>query len=161
MITKKRAEAVETVPVEPVALVTLAELAAEGFGPWSGQFTRGPRDVIRALAKQLDGEIVLDDLGRQCVSRDVAARLIAERAEAERRQAEERERHWAEQSERHRPVSRGVPVPEGMEDLDALSVLKAAEAGTERGELTVHRMPDPDTPVEAGEFYRLEPPGKV
>jgi hypothetical protein len=45
-------------------LVTLAELAAEGFGPWDSPHTKGPRDVIEVLARQLDGEVVHDDLGR-------------------------------------------------------------------------------------------------
>jgi hypothetical protein len=78
---RRAAETVgEATPVNPAELVTLAALAAEGFGPWDSPYTKGPRDVIEALARQLDSKVVHDDLGRRCVSRETARRLFAERA---------------------------------------------------------------------------------
>lgn len=55
--------------------VTMAELVAEGFG---ASVHAGPS--IDTLGAQLGDDVVLDDLGRQCVSRDRARRLFAERA---------------------------------------------------------------------------------
>jgi methylphosphotriester-DNA--protein-cysteine methyltransferase len=90
---------------------------------------QGPRDVIEALARQLDGEVVHDDLGRRCVSREAVRRLFVERAGAERRQREAQERHEAHVAalaELNRPVG-GVPIPEGLEDVDAFTVLRQHE----------------------------------
>jgi hypothetical protein len=123
----KAAEAV-TETVDPAELVTLAELAAEGFGPWDSPYTKGTRDVIEALARQLDG-VVLDDIGRRCVTRETSRALFAERAEAERRQREARQRHEEELAERaanNRPRG-GVPadrVPDGVSP--AAAMLQAA-----------------------------------
>jgi hypothetical protein len=134
---KRAAEAnAEGTPADPAGLVTLAELAAEGFGPWDSPYTKSSRDVIEALARQLDGEVVLDDLGRRCVSRETARRLFAERAEAERRQREAWRRHeeeLAELAEQNRP-GRGIPIPEGLEGVDAVTVTMQheIEAETER-----------------------------
>jgi len=86
----------DVTPVDQDGLVTLAELAAEGFGPWDSPYTKGPRDVIEALARQLDGVVVLDDIGRRCVTRETARALFAGRAEAERREREAQERREAE-----------------------------------------------------------------
>jgi uncharacterized membrane protein YqiK len=111
-------------------LVTLAELAAEGFGPWDSPYTKGSRDVIEALARQLDGVVVLDDIGRRCVTRETARALFAERAETERRQREAQERReaeLAEQSANYRPRG-GVPadrVPDGVSP--AAAMLQAAK----------------------------------
>jgi hypothetical protein len=108
-------------------LVALAELAAEGFGPWDSPYTKGPRDVIEALAAQLDGEVVDDDLGRRCVSRETALRLFAERAEYERRTREAAERHQAELAElaaKNRPPG-GVPAKPGQEDASPIVRLGA------------------------------------
>jgi hypothetical protein len=66
-------------------LVTLAELVAEGFG---ASVHSGP--TIHHLAAQLGDDVVLDDLGRQCVSRDTARRLFTERAAQQERQRAQR-----------------------------------------------------------------------
>jgi hypothetical protein len=122
------AEAVAEI-VDPPELVTLAELAAEGFGPWDSPYTKGPRDVIEALARQLDGVVVLDDIERRCVTRETARALFAERAEAERQHREAQERHQAELAElaaANRPGV-GIPIPEGLEGVDAVTVLMQHE----------------------------------
>jgi hypothetical protein len=118
------AEAVAEI-VDPPELVTLAELAAEGFGPWDSPYTKGPRDVIEALARQLDGVVVLDDIERRCVTRETARALFAERAEAERRQREAQERREAElheQAANNLPRG-GVPadrIPDGVSPASAM-----------------------------------------
>ena len=102
----------EATPVDPAELVPLAELAGEGFG-WGGQFVKTPRDAVDALSPQLDGEVVLDDLGRRCVSREAARRLFSERAEVERRQREAQQRHeeeLAEQAANNRPEAASRPT---------------------------------------------------
>jgi hypothetical protein len=81
--------------VDPTSLVTLAELSAEGFGHDSLTM-RTPRDAVDVLAAQLDGEVVLDDLGQRCASRLTARRLFAERAALEVRQREVQERRDAQ-----------------------------------------------------------------
>ena len=128
--TTEAAEAgVEPAPVDPADLIPLAELAAEGFG-WRGQYVNTPRDAIEALAGELAGEVVLDDIGRRAVHKDVARRLLAERAETERRNREAHERHHAELAElaeQNRP-GRGIPIPEGLEGgVDAFTVLMQHE----------------------------------
>jgi hypothetical protein len=118
----------EVAPVDLAELVPLAELAGEGFG-WGGPFVKTPRGAIDVLAAQLDGEVVLDDLGRRCVSRETARRLFAERAEAERGKREAQERHQAELAElaaKSRPGG-GIPIPEGLEGVDAVTVLRRHE----------------------------------
>jgi hypothetical protein len=125
-------EAAETVgeanPTDPTELVPLAALASEGFG-YGHPLVVTPRDALDALAAQLDGEVVLDDLGRRCVSREVARRLFTERAEAERRQQEAQQRHeeeLAEQAANNRPRG-GVPadqIPDGVSP--AAAMLQAA-----------------------------------
>ena len=117
----------EATPVDPAELVPLAELASEGFG-WGGQFVKTPRDAVDALALQLDGVVVLDDLGRRCVSREAARRLFSERAEVERRQREAQQRHEEElagQAAANRPRG-GVPVPEGFEGVSAAALMLQA-----------------------------------
>ena len=64
--------------VDPTDLVPLSALAAEGFG-WDGPLVATPLAAIVALTAQLGGEVVLDDLGRRCASRETARRLFAER----------------------------------------------------------------------------------
>jgi hypothetical protein len=114
----------EAAPVDPAELVTLAELAAEGFG-YGSVYVKTPRDAIEELAGQLDGEVVLDDIGRRCVSRDAARCLIAEREAQERRQREAQERHQAELIElaAENRSGGGIPIPEGLEGVDAVTVL--------------------------------------
>jgi hypothetical protein len=53
--------AVQSEQVEPAGLVTLGELAGEGFG-WDAQFIRTPKDAVDVLARQLGGLVVLDDM---------------------------------------------------------------------------------------------------
>jgi hypothetical protein len=114
--------------VDPAELFTLAELAAEGFG-YGSPFVNSPKDAVDALERQLDGVVVLDDLGRRCVTRDRARGLFAERAEAERRQREAQQRHedeLAEQAANNRPRG-GVPadqIPDGVSP--AAAMLQAA-----------------------------------
>jgi hypothetical protein len=123
----KAAEAV-TETADLAELVTLAELAAEGFG-YGSPFVNSPKDAVDALERQLDGVVVLDDLGRRCTDRDTARGLFAERAEAERRQREAQQRHeeeLAEQAANNRPRG-GVPadrVPDGVSP--AAAMLQAA-----------------------------------
>ena len=116
-------------PVDPLGLVPLAQLAAEGFG-YDGLHVRAPREVVDALAAQLDGEVVLDDLGRRCVSRETARRLFAERVEADRRRREAQERidaQFAAQAAAN-PVWTGIPagwIPDGV--APAAAMLQAAK----------------------------------
>ncbi len=70
-------------------LITLAELTVEGFG--DGMFG-GPN--IDTLAEQLGDDVVLDDIGRRCCTRDTARRLFTERAEAHAREQED----WAKRA---------------------------------------------------------------
>jgi hypothetical protein len=106
--------------------VTLAELAAEGFG-WS-RFATTPRAAVEALARQLDGAVELDDLGRYVTDRDTARRLFTQRTEAEARAVAARERQrarHAEQSARNRPTRGGIPVKAGQEGATPLERLGA------------------------------------
>ena len=81
--------------VDPTGrLVTLVELAAEGFG--DGPYVTTLKDAADVLAARLGDRVTLDDLGRRCVSREVARRLFAERAALEARQREVQERCDAE-----------------------------------------------------------------
>jgi hypothetical protein len=83
-------------------LVTLAELVAEGFGV---SVHSGP--TIHHLAAQLGDDVVLDDLGRQCVSRDRARSLFTERAEQQARQRAQAAQHTGSQTY-HDAVRRGI-----------------------------------------------------
>ena len=128
---------VESEPVEPPAgLVTLAELAAEGFG-WGGQFIRTPGDAVDALARRLAALVVLDDLGRRCVSRAVARDLFAARAAAEAARTADAERRQAARARATRRPPRGVPwtaVPEGISPVVAMTA--AARAADPRRRVT-------------------------
>jgi hypothetical protein len=113
---------------DPAELVPLAELAVEGFG-YGGPYVVTPKDAADVLARDLGDEVTLDDIGRRCVSREVARRLFTERAETERRQREAQQRHeeeLAEQAANNRPRG-GVPadrVPDGVSP--AAAMLQAA-----------------------------------
>jgi hypothetical protein len=119
----------EATPVDPAELVPLAELAAEGFG-YGSPFVTTPRDAVDALAAELGGQATLDNIGRQCVTRDVARRLFTERADAEQRQREAQERNEAQLAELaavnapRRGVSADL-IPEGVTPTAAL--LQAAK----------------------------------
>lgn len=58
------------------SMIPLSHLVTEGFG---ASVHGGP--TVHHLAAQLGDDVVLDDLGRQCVSRDRARCLFTERAE--------------------------------------------------------------------------------
>jgi hypothetical protein len=146
------ADAAEAVAetVNPAELVTLAELAAEGFG-YGSPFVNSPKDAVDALERQLDGVVVLDDLGRRCTDRDTARRLFAERAAAEERQRVERQRREEELAKRQTSPPRGVPAGDG---LTAYESMLAASGADERkkdraGERTAALMRG----ESFGEFY--------
>jgi hypothetical protein len=114
--------------IDPVDVVTLADLAAEGFG-YGSPYVTTPRDAIDALAQQLGDHVILDDIGRRCVTRSTARRMFTERDQAERRQREAQERHEAKLAElaaANRPAV-GIPIPEGLEGVDAVTVLMQHE----------------------------------
>jgi hypothetical protein len=123
----KAAEAL-TETADPADLVTLADLATEGFG-YGSPYVTTPRDAIDALARQLADDIVIDDIGRRSVSRSAARALFTERREAEARQREAQRRREAELEEQplSNPIRGGVPcdqIPDGV--LPASAMLQAA-----------------------------------
>jgi hypothetical protein len=140
----RRAETVdEGTAVDPADLVTLAELCAEGFG-WDGAYVATPRDAIDSLAKRLDGEVVLDDIGRRCVTRSTARGLFTERDEAERRRCEVEQRRQAEaveQAARNRPWA-GVSAASVPDGVSAATVMLAAakDAGPRRQSVLDHAL---------------------
>ncbi|WP_204080758.1 hypothetical protein [Mycobacterium riyadhense] len=77
-------------PDHPFNLVPVAELVAEGFG-------QNVHDPIGHLAKQLGDAVLLDDIGRRCVTRTTAAALFAKRAAERTAQREAVHRKAAEQ----------------------------------------------------------------
>jgi hypothetical protein len=141
----------------PTDLVPLSALTVEGFG-WGG-FVASPLDAIAALAAQLDGEVELDDLGRRCVTREVARRLFAERAAAEAKRQEMQERLDAEYLERAaaNPVWPGIPadqIPDGV--APALAMLTAAkDAHPKRQSVLEHALQDRDGAIE---YFPIEQP---
>jgi hypothetical protein len=72
----------EVAPVDPPTWSRWPHWRPKGFG-YDSPYVRTPRGAVDGLAAQLGGEVVLDDLGRRCVSRDMARRLFAERVAAE------------------------------------------------------------------------------
>jgi hypothetical protein len=110
---------------------TLSALAVEGFG-WDAPFVTAPADAIAVLAARYASDVVLDDLGRRCVSRDVARSLFSERAAAEVKAREVRERLDAEAAAQaaRNPVWAGLPadqVPDGL--TPALAMMLAGGDG--------------------------------
>jgi hypothetical protein len=157
MFTKNTVvEAAETVgeaaPVDPAELVPLAELAAEGFG-WGSQYVTTPRDAIEGLARQLEAEVVLDDIGRRCVSRDTARRLFAERATAEERQREARQRREAELAERAPRRPAGRPAIDGLSAFEVM----IADEDAEQKEFAGRRMEDYMRGVDSGYSFVIRP----
>lgn len=65
------------------------KVRAEGLVPLAHLVIEGLADTIDRLADRLAGQVVLDDIGRRCVPREVARELFADRdrwkAEAEAR----------------------------------------------------------------------------
>jgi hypothetical protein len=129
-------------------LVPLSALASEGFG-WDAPFVTTPADAIAVVATRYAGDVVLDDLGRRCVSRDVARRLFAERAAAEAKQRQQRERLDVEMAEReaaNRPWA-GVPaglIPAGMTPVGALLLAGGLEDAPQRRRSVVEDALDND-----------------
>jgi hypothetical protein len=66
-------------------------------------------------------EIVLDDLGRPSVPRQVLGELLAERREREARVLEDQRRRDAERADSKVPVSAGVPALEGASPFESLA----------------------------------------
>jgi hypothetical protein len=127
-VRKPAGSADDVVRVDPTDLVPLSALTAEGFG-WDGPFVANPRDAIAALAARLDGEVLSDDLGRRCVSREVARGLFSEREEQALRWREMQARLDAEAAEQaaRNPVWAGVPAGSYPDDvLPASAMLQAA-----------------------------------
>ena len=85
---------------------------------------------IVVLAARLDGEVLVDDIGRRCCTREAARTLIAEKVKAD----EQREALWHRQQqetirlgvEAQAAVAAGVPAPPGLEDLSAVQLLGVA-----------------------------------
>jgi len=115
---------------DPADLVTLAELAAEGFG-WDGPFVASPKDAVDVLAAQLGDEVTVDDIGRRCVSRDVARRLLAERAAAEQRRREVLQRNAA--TSQPPPVHGGTPASEVPDGMTAAEYMMANDPDRDMG----------------------------
>ena len=147
----------EVAPVDPTDLVPLAELAVEGFG-W-GPYVATPRDAIDVLAGRFAGEVVLDDLGRRCVSRETARRLFTEREEGERRQREalaRRDAELAEQAARN-PVWTGIPagwIPDGVSPAAAM-MQADKDAQPRRQSVLEHALADRDGAIE---YHPIEQP---
>jgi hypothetical protein len=88
--------------------------------------------VLEGLAENVTAGVVLDDIGRRCVTREAARHLMTEHAEALARQEDARRRQQerldSEQQKRLSAVLPGVAVPPGLEDLSALEVMLAETA---------------------------------
>ena len=116
--------------VDPTGrLVTLVELAAEGFG--DGPYVTTLKDAADVLAARLGDRVTLDDLGRRCVSRETARGLFAEREEQARRWRELQARLDAEAAEAaaRNPVWAGIAadkVPAGATAVEAMLMAGAA-----------------------------------
>jgi hypothetical protein len=109
-------------------LIPVACLTSEGFG--HSPYTVTPKDAVDALAAQLGDAVVLDSVGRRCVTRATAQQLFSSRADAERRQREAHRRPRVELAEHaalyvHRP---GVPADRIPDDVTpAAAMLQAAK----------------------------------
>jgi len=104
----------------PPDLIPLSHLVLEGLP-----------ETIDQLADRLD-DVLVDDIGRRCTTRDTARRLLAEKAaEEERAQAlwrRQREMTVRLGQEAQARIAPGVPAPEGLEHLSAVQVLGHAAA---------------------------------
>ena len=76
-------------------LIPVASLIIEGLGSDSPYIT-SPRAAVDALAAQVGDAVVLDSVGRRCVTRATAQQLFAAQAEAEQRQREAHRRREVE-----------------------------------------------------------------
>jgi hypothetical protein len=93
---------------------------------------------------QLGGEVVLDDLGRRCTSREVAKRLFSQRADAEVRQREARERLDAQfiaQAAANRPWAGLLAgyIPDGVSPATAM-LAAAKDAQPRRKSVLEHAL---------------------
>jgi hypothetical protein len=87
---------------------------------------------IDVLAARLDGEVVRDDVGMRCVTRETARLVLAEAREEEAK----REAHWQRERartlalalEQQAAIPQGVAPPEGLEHLDAVALMGARAA---------------------------------
>jgi hypothetical protein len=110
-----------TAETSPCGLVPLAALVGEGLAA-----------TIDELADRLGEVVVLDDIGRRSCTRETARRLFAADAEAKA----EMEALWRRQREKtvqlgreaQASVSRGVPLPAGLEDVTAVQLMGASAA---------------------------------
>jgi hypothetical protein len=128
--------------VEPVALLPLSELAGEGFG-WGGNYVRTPAEAVDALAAELVGrgvEVVFDDLGRRCVSRDAARRLFAERAASEARRVEVQRRVDEGFAKSAAGVPRGVPALEGASAFESMLAASPPDRPRRRQSVLEHAL---------------------
>lgn len=104
----------------------------------SGRYWDDPRvttrlSAIDILAPQFGAEVIFDDLGRRCVSREAARGLFAEREECERRRRELQERRDAQAAEQtaSNPVWRGFPDDRLPAGVSAASAMLAAAKDAE------------------------------
>ena len=131
---------------DPADLVPLADLAAEGFG-YGSRYVKTPPDAIDALAHQLGDQVILDDIGRRCVTRSTAGRMFTERAEAERRQREVQDRNEAQlyATPSANVPRRGVPADRIPSDvLPAAAMLQAARDNEPRRRSVLEEALDND-----------------
>ena len=101
---------IELNQTESADLVTISELLAEPgliFG-----------DSIDQVAHRLGDQVVLDFLGRKCLTGASARRLVEERREREAQMEEERQRR-REQREPPAPAT-GLPSIEGMSAFETM-----------------------------------------
>ena len=114
--------------VDPTgSLVTLVELAAEGFG--DGPYVTTLKDAADVLAARLGDRVTLDDLGRRCVSREVARGLFSEREEQALRWRELQARldaEAAEEAARNRPWA-GIPAGSFPDDVSPAAAMMQAD----------------------------------
>ncbi|WP_078353595.1 MULTISPECIES: hypothetical protein [Mycobacteroides] len=109
-------------PLDPSVWLPLTHLALEGFGSGNTIEQR-----VANLARELSEDLVVDDIGRQCVPRSVARELFALREEKARREAERRGKYQDDMrklSERNRKLLQGgQPARSGI----ALADIRKAE----------------------------------
>jgi hypothetical protein len=118
--------------VDPVVdLIPLAELAAEGFG-YGSPYIVTPQDAVDVLARQLADQVIVDDVGRRCVTREVARGMFTERAGGERRRREADARNAAQAASFAAQVPAGIPVDQIPAGLDPATAMLAAAADAER-----------------------------
>jgi hypothetical protein len=153
------------VPAETVAevvdptdrLVTLVELAGEGFG--DGPYVKTLKDAADVLAARLGDRVTLDDLGRRCVSRETARGLFSERDEQSLRWRELQARLDAEAAEAAaaNPVWPGIPAGQDADGATAVARMLAAARDSlpRRQSVLEHALQDRDGAIE---YFPIEQP---